>query len=61
MLKILVTPSYLKFKNITNEQRDILETKYSIKFERENIVVGSGEYLYKLIVDLSKEHDIEII
>ena len=64
MLKILLTPTSLVFKDLTDELHYILVYDYDLElvaYDEDHKLEGPKDYLFKVLVDLSYNYDIEII
>ena len=64
MLKLLITPTSIVFKDLTDYLFYTLQRKYGFEFTIDRgkyKVEGKPEFLYKLIYNLSCDYDIEIV
>lgn len=62
MLKITITPNYLHLEELTDELYRDLATEYTLENTgRGYRISGEPEKLYKVLLQLSYDYDIELV
>ena len=63
MLTIVLTPTMLTFKNLTDEMQDELKKKYTLYVNNKGDIAIKGDEteLFKTLLQLSYTYDLEII
>ena len=63
MLTILITPTMITFKNLTDEMQEKLNKEYPLELNKKGEIAIRGDEvkLYKALLKLSYTYDIEIV
>ena len=63
MLTILITPTMITFKNLTDEMQEKLNKEYPLEVNKKGEIAIRGDEvkLYKALLNLSYTYDIEIV